>query len=237
MNNHKEIFHVHTYRCKHATGQDSEYIEKAIDLGAKRITFTEHSPFPQNPFGNRMDMVQLPEYISTLSLLRKKYDRHIDIRIGLEIEYLPYYSDYYYQLSQIKGLDLLMIGQHFYQHPDGHYSFSDPMDYRVKNEAYGIVNAIIDAIKTGLFSVVAHPDRAFRYCKTWGYDQEELARRLIAFAQVNEIVLELNKRSSEKTINQIYQKEFWKLLNTTNPSFECNIIEGVDAHSLTDLIE
>ena len=74
-----EIFHVHTWRCKHASEeQDYEYVEKAIDLGADRIVFTDHSPFPGNPFRSRMEIEQLPEYISSLCQLKKEYGAKID---------------------------------------------------------------------------------------------------------------------------------------------------------------
>ena len=58
----KEIFHVHTFRCGHAgNDQDVEYVKKAVALGAKRIVFTDHCPFPGNPFKSRMEIEQLPE--------------------------------------------------------------------------------------------------------------------------------------------------------------------------------
>ena len=56
------IFHVHTFRCKHGSEElDEDYIKTALSLGAQKITFTEHCPFPGNPFRKRMDLDQLPE--------------------------------------------------------------------------------------------------------------------------------------------------------------------------------
>ena len=53
----KHIFHIHTSRCKHASDEsDEEYVKTALTLGAETITFTDHSPFLGNPFGNRMDI-------------------------------------------------------------------------------------------------------------------------------------------------------------------------------------
>lgn len=101
----KELFHVHTYRCKHAGDERDElYIKKAIELGAGRITFTDHAPFPNNPFGNRMDIESLQEYINTLKGLKERYKTDIDVRIGLEIEYLPAFNDYYRWLYEKKIL-------------------------------------------------------------------------------------------------------------------------------------
>lgn len=51
-----EIFHVHTWRCRHSSAEpDEAYIQKSLELGAEKITFTDHAPFPGNPFSNRMD--------------------------------------------------------------------------------------------------------------------------------------------------------------------------------------
>lgn len=42
----KYVFHVHTYRCGHATNEtDEDYIKSAIVLGSDSITFTDHAPF------------------------------------------------------------------------------------------------------------------------------------------------------------------------------------------------
>ena len=68
------LFYVHTFRCGHAKMiSDEEYIEKAISLNATDIWFTNHAPFPGNPFGGRMKYEELPEYISTLKGLKKQY--------------------------------------------------------------------------------------------------------------------------------------------------------------------
>ena len=56
----EDFFHVHTRRCKHGSEEtDETLVKKAISLGAKRITFTDHVPFPENPFENRMDFEEL----------------------------------------------------------------------------------------------------------------------------------------------------------------------------------
>ena len=109
-----DIFHVHTYRCKHAGyDPDEAYVEKAIDLGARSLTFTDHAPFPGDPFDSRMEISQLPEYLDSLISLREKYKTHIRIGIGLEIEYIPGFEDYYRELYENEKLDFMMLGQHF----------------------------------------------------------------------------------------------------------------------------
>lgn len=37
-------YHTHTFRCRHALGEDREYIEHAIDGGLKVLGFSDHCP-------------------------------------------------------------------------------------------------------------------------------------------------------------------------------------------------
>ena len=38
-------YHTHTTRCKHASGEDREYVEKAIESGLKILGFSDHCPW------------------------------------------------------------------------------------------------------------------------------------------------------------------------------------------------
>ena len=105
-----ELFHVHTYRCRHAEEiPDEAYVKKAIALGASGILFSDHSPFPGNPFGNRMDIEQLPEYLDTIRMLKVKYAGKINIRVGLEIEYLPSFHSFYEDMRRNPLMDQVQI--------------------------------------------------------------------------------------------------------------------------------
>ena len=217
--NPNELFHVHTYRCNHAgTEPDSAYIEKAIDLGARKITFTDHAPFPGDFFDYRMRMDQLPEYLDTLTQLKEKYQNHITVSIGLEIEYLPSFHDYYLKLKAMDQLDFLMIGQHLFEDQE---------------EAIGFTNAIVTGIETGLFSYVAHPDRSFRRRKVWTPDLEILSARILAAATKHQIPLEKNA-SSMRHEGQ-YWKEFWNYIEKASGSNRVPIVLGLDAHCTDDL--
>ena len=230
-------FHIHTYRCKHASEEDDElYIRKAIELGVKRIIFTDHAPFPGNPFGNRMDYEQLPEYISTFNRLKEKYKKRIVVQIGLEIEYLPSYRDYYYDLAEMKELQWLILGQHMYEYEPGVYSFNDTEEVKNQTEYIGLCDAMIEGMKTGLFRVVAHPDRAFRRRKIWDDSMAEISRRLIDTAIETGTVLEKNVSSLRR--NHQYWPEFWELLDeilSEDKTKKVFWIKGLDAHSVEEM--
>lgn len=219
--------YVHTYRCKHASDErDWEYIEKAIELGTSKISFTDHAPFPGNPFGNRMDIEQLPEYLDTLQSLKEKYQDKIIVKIGLEVEYLASFQEYYQELKDNEVLDILMIGQHFFETEQGEYSFHSN---NKKDEYIGLAKASIEGMKTGLFTVLAHPDRIFRRKEKWDPALEEISRQMIDTAIANGVMLESNLTSIRRK-NQ-YWSEFWDMVPEGT-----KIITGVDAHSVSELV-
>ncbi|MBQ4284275.1 MAG: PHP domain-containing protein [Lachnospira sp.] len=222
----KELFHIHTYRCKHAKDEADElYIKRAVELGAEKITFTDHAPFPGNPFGNRMDMEELTEYVDTLSELRKRYQDIIDVGIGLEIEYLPSFKDYYKWLKESGKLDILILGQHMYELADGGYSF----DLKSKeNEEYGLAQAMIEGMNTGYFSVLAHPDRIFRRHKEWDENMTKLSLDIINVAMDRKIPLERNLSSMKR--KRQYWPQFWELVPDA-----AEVVVGLDAHGVKEL--
>ncbi|MBQ0052599.1 MAG: histidinol-phosphatase [Treponema sp.] len=237
------IFHVHTWRCKHASDEvDEQYIKTALSLGANGITFTDHSPFPEDIFNNRMELSQLPEYVESLKKLRSKYKSQIAVQIGLEVEFLPSMLDFYHQLKNDYDLDLLVIGQHFYEHTDGKFSFADEKEFNKLNEFSGCGTAMIQGIKTGLFSVVAHPDRIFRRCKEWTPEMTGMAENIIKTAAENKVIMECNLSSYEKYVTKTrstyWRNEFWQLVEDFNLSSEVpvEVIYGVDAHSSEEMI-
>ena len=236
----KHIFHVHTFRCKHGSDEsDEDYIRTALSLDAEKITFTDHCPFPGNPFKNRMEIEQLSEYIESLNLLQEKYQGQIEIETSLEVEFLPSMIKFYEELKHL-NLKPLIIGQHFYQHADATFSFDD----EDKSDEYiGCCNAMIEGMNTGLFNIVAHPDRFFRRCKKWTSELTDISNELIATAAQNNIILEKNLSSYEKLVeksNYIYwRNEFWDLVDQYNQaaSNPVETIVGFDAHSTEQMVK
>lgn len=225
----KEVFHIHTYRCKHASDEkDFEYIDAAIRLGAKRIVFTDHVPFPGNPFKNRMLYEELPGYISSINQLKDEYKDRIEVLCGLEIEYLPSYHDYFCELKKTEGMDLLIIGQHFYEHGPGHFSYAD-LDKTYEFE--GQCHAMAEGIRTGLFDVVGHPDRSFRASDKMGEREKAAAMEIMdALLEDLEHAPCLEKNYSSKIRGIFFKQEFWDMVPDG-----VRVIFGLDAHSVTEL--
>lgn len=221
----KEIFHVHTWRCKHAGEEkDYEYVEAAIRLGANRIVFTDHAPFPGNPFHFRMDIEQLPEYVQSMQELKKAYASKIEVLAGLELEYLPRFDEYYKKLRESGAFDVILMGQHFFQTDEGGYSFNDK-DKR--EEHIKLAEAMAAGAATGYFDVIAHPDRCYRRCREWDAKMQESALRIQEAALKHNLLLEQNYTSMSR--NYQYWEEFWKDV----PQERC--LKGYDAHAVEEM--
>src|SRR4051794_34727528 len=87
--------HVHTPFCPHGTPDSiPQYIEAAIEMGIKGLSFTEHAPLP-NGFcdptpdqDSAMSAENLPKYLEELRFLKNYYKNAIAINIGLEVDFI-----------------------------------------------------------------------------------------------------------------------------------------------------
>lgn len=225
----KDCFHVHTYRCGHAENiPDEAFIKGALNTGATGIWFTDHAPFPGDPFKNRMLFSELDEYIKSIKALKNKYKTKINVHIGLEIEYFPSFdeSGYYESLYNNPDIELLLLGQHMAETEDG-YTFSWEKERLDAEEYIALGNAEISGMNSGYFQVIAHPDRIFRRQKYWTKDMQIMTDRLIHTAREHCVLMEQNE--SSKRHKHHYWKEFW---TNVKPA---ETVNGLDAHYLKDI--
>lgn len=231
--NDKYLFHIHSWRCHHAENiSDEAYIKRAIELEAESIWFSDHAPFPGNPFGNRMAYEQLPEYLSTLRNLKEQYRKKINVHIGLEIEYFPSFdrSGYYWQLRENPDLDFLLLGQHMaeLEQNQAAYSFEMSREWLIKNEFISLGEAEVRGMQTGYFDYIAHPDRIYRRCKSWTHEMQIIGKQIIATASEKSIPLEQNEVSKRQ--KSYYWSQFWQMTD-----HKTQIVHGLDAHALNEL--
>ncbi|TCI80247.1 histidinol-phosphatase HisJ [Exiguobacterium sp. SH0S1] len=116
--------HVHTPFCPHgSTDSLNAYVEQALAQGVRTLTFTEHAPLPArfiDPTPDQdsaMALDLLPRYIEEVGQLKRDYAERLEIRIGLEIDYLPGYVDETLALLEPyrSYLDETILSQHFLQ--------------------------------------------------------------------------------------------------------------------------
>ncbi|WNB93134.1 histidinol-phosphatase HisJ [Bacillus sp. NEB1478] len=92
--------HVHTPFCPHGSADTFEmYIERAITLGLKGITFTEHAPLPKTfhdpapAKDSAMAYQDLNAYFQKLHELKKEYKNQIEIKTGLEVDFIEGFEE------------------------------------------------------------------------------------------------------------------------------------------------
>lgn len=183
-------YHTHTKRCKHATGTEEDYVTSAISCGLSKLGFSDHAPFPDHDFGLRMDYGEFDDYLSSIDLLREKYANKITLYKGVEIEYMPGYLSYYENLLGTGKLDYLLLGEHFYPVDEKNMQnifFAESPKWYVN-----YANSIAEALGTGLFVMLAHPDLFLLNPFAWDKNCDYALDTILNAAAANNTILEYN---------------------------------------------
>ena len=220
--------HTHTARCGHATGTDREYVEAAIAQGLTTLGFADHMPFvfPDGyESGFRIPMAEAEDYMSSLRTLKEEYKDQIHIHVGFEMEYYPLYFKEMKQVALDLGADYLLLSQHYIQneYPSGS-SYMGRGDHD-EEEVILYTDTLLDAMETGIFTYVAHPD----LIRFTGKDQalyEEQMRRICQGARKHGIPLEINFLGLREG-RSYPSKRFFEIA----ASEDCTVVFGSDAHS------
>lgn len=152
-------YHGHTKRCRHAKGEDRDFVEAAIAGGLKILGFSDHCPwFFKDGYvsGTRMLPQEMDDYFTCIDKLRDEYKDDITIYIGLEAEYVPQMIEEQYKLIDHYPLDYMIIGQHF----TGIEPYAPYTGFETDREEDIIkyVDLVIEGMETGRYKYVAHPD-------------------------------------------------------------------------------
>lgn len=217
-------YHTHTYRCHHASGQDEDYVKKAIEAGFSVLGFSDHTPWHYNsrfkPY-MRMEDYQLEEYVNSILYLRNKYKDKIKILIGLEVEYFPGYIDWLKVQLKKYPIDYIILGNHYELSDEYGIYFGSRMN---KDKLTRYVDLCIEGLETGLFSYLAHPDLVgYPYNDEYYYNEME---RLCLKAKQLDIPLEYNLLGLAE--NRHYPRDaFFKIVSKVGNK----VILGYDAHN------
>ncbi len=233
-------YHTHTNRCGHsAPNKDSDYVEEALKKNMKAIGFTEHVPstkFDYDGVDERMSLSDLDEYIKSIKLLDRDYDG-IKVYSGFEAEYSEALRLHLVNLR--KKVDYMILGQHEvtlnglvvdpFNNPDY------PLQY---------AKSVIEALDSGIFDILAHPDYFMRYRDTMqDYDNyrlfmknaREAADLIGRKCEELKIPLEINLGGIERRLPAPYKDGEHEY---THPVFynellkyDVRFIYGADAHN------
>lgn len=237
-------YHTHTKRCGHAgSNSDEEYVAAAREQGIMRLGFSDHVPLSNLEYPdllNKMHISEVDDYIISIDKLRDS-NPDMEILCGFEAEYDPMKKGF---LSELRGrVDYLILGQHYVK--DGFKTIRAEA-----NPYYPVLYAdsVCEAMGTGLFDIVAHPDIFMKYResmtspedrKTFDDSVVRAARKICETAADLGIPLEINLASVAKDEvmrdgNYSYPHPiFWQIA----AEYDVKVLYGVDAHHPDQITE
>lgn len=233
----KYNYHTHTVRCRHAKGSDEEFVIAAIEAGFDEIGFADHSPWPYEEgfvSGIRMLPEQLADYCNSIKTLREKYKDKISIKLGLECEYFPKYIPWLKEKIKEHGIDYIILGHHFCVDEPGHIYNGD---ITTPEELYTFCDDITEAMDSGLFTYIAHPDIFMRGYPVFDEHCREVSKKIIEKAKETHTPLEYNLLGFSHSINDGKQgypyPDFWEMIGKIKPP----VTIGIDAHTPEALLD
>jgi histidinol-phosphatase (PHP family) len=219
-------YHVHAVahgEYRYTMEWISQFLHRARQKGLKEIGFSEHDEFSA-----------LIDY----ELIEKmRRESSIQIRMGLEIDYIPGRESIIKEITAGYNYDYLIGSVHFigtwgFDHPD----FKQDFDYRDIDEIYRDYFSLVkDAVETGLFDVVGHID----LIKVWGHRPKEnnilyYVEPVLKSVKEAGMVIEINSSGLRKTVAEIYPSQ--DILQMMH-EMDIPITLGSDAHHPTQLGE
>ncbi len=153
-------YHVHTPLCHHARGWPLEFCERAVELGLGELGFADHNPMATQFDNWRMSIDDLPFYLERVIEAREKYPQ-LNIKLGLECDYIAGHEKWIEKLAGMAEWDFFIGSVHYL--PAG-WAVDDPQYMsRFRGGAVEDIWAnywrtYTDAIRSGLFDFMGHPD-------------------------------------------------------------------------------
>lgn len=216
--------HTHTPRCRHAVGSEEEYVQYALKGSLQTLGFSDHTPywFPGDYYTHmRMYPEELTQYADTIRDLQSKYTGKLDIRLGLEVEYYPAFLPELLPRLRDAGIEYMLLGQHWCGNEIGEPYNGRPTEDEGLLQRY--CNQVIEAMETGLFTYLAHPDLLHFVGEDRIYQRH--MKRLCQAAKGCNIPLEINLLGLREG-RHYPNKLFWEIAAQEG----CHVALGSDAH-------
>lgn len=194
--------HMHTPLCKHAIGEPSEYAAIAEQRGLKGIIITCHNPIPNGWSSDvRMAPEEFKKYVELVQRTRKEWEGRIDVRLGMESDFVPGMEDYLEKLHKSQPFHHILGSVHP-QVPDylDRYFTGDWFEYQ---KLY--FEHIAQAAESGLYDTMAHPDLVKNLApEEWHIDRiwPHILRSLDRVAETG-VAMELNTSGMNKRIAEM----------------------------------
>ncbi|OMF10573.1 histidinol-phosphatase [Paenibacillus amylolyticus] len=163
-------YHTHHERCGHAVGKLEEYVQRGVEIGLSQIGLSDHMPLlhvdPAQYYPEMaMPMDELPRYVEECFSLKERYRGQIDVRVGLEGDYIEGWETEIRAIIERYPWDYVIGSVHFLGEWDitdfrqtHHWEGKDVLEvYRQYYDAVG------KAAATGMYDIMGHTDVIKRF--------------------------------------------------------------------------
>ncbi|PQP83969.1 histidinol-phosphatase [Paenibacillus sp. PCH8] len=163
-------YHTHHERCGHAVGKLEEYVQRGVEIGLSQIGLSDHMPLlhvdPAQYYPEMaMPMDELPRYVEECFSLKERYRGQIDVRVGLEGDYIEGWETEIGAIIERYPWDYVIGSVHFLGEWDitdfrqtHHWEGKDVLD--VYRQYY---DAVSKAAATGMYDIMGHADVIKRF--------------------------------------------------------------------------
>ena len=228
----KANYHTHTPRCKHASGTEKEYCEKAIENGFSVVGFSDHCAWPyENGFVStfHMDLNRLPDYVEAVNAVRREYAGRLEIHLGWECEHYPAYMNWLAETKEQYGFEYFILGNHFDTTDNGGQYFGG---CKSPEQLKRYVKMCTEGLESGLFLYFAHPDLFLRVYPEFDQHARAASLELCRNAKALGIPLAYNllgliNCKNIETGLRYPCRAFWE----TAAEVGVDCVVGLDAHS------
>ncbi|WP_020621074.1 histidinol-phosphatase HisJ [Paenibacillus daejeonensis] len=192
-------YHTHHARCGHAVGELEDYVKQGIAIGLDQIGLSDHMPLlhvdPATYYPEMaMPMAELDNYVEECFELKAKYSGQIDVRIGLEGDYIEGWERQIEAIVNRYPWDYVIGSVHFLGEWDI-TDFRQTAGWEGRNplqvyEQY--YDAIQKAAATGFYDYIGHIDVVKRFGFKPSEDVTELERAALDTVKRHDLAIELN---------------------------------------------
>lgn len=238
-------YHTHTDYCRHAAGKAEDYARAARQEGFSVLGFSDHMPFPGDPFGYRMKYEEIESYLEDIRIIKESCKEtdgflgKLEVFCGFEGEYIRGKEAYYESLLSGKSCDYLILGQHMFSGQRGALCTSGNLNGTEEYENY--FNSLIEGMKTGFFRLIAHPDFVFINPFSWDIHCERACDKFFEQAVAGDYILEYNANGYRRGLHpfedgerlQYPHEKFWKKATQSN----LKVVVGSDCHAPSQMYD
>lgn len=200
-------YHMHTPLCGHASGEPTEYAAHAASIGLEEIGFTEHAPMIRDGFDDwHMTRAEIGIYLENIERARRN-NPGIQIKAGLEVDYLPGHEDHIRELWTLHDWDYFIGSVHYISDTfaiDNPHLVSEWQKHDTMEIWTEYFSRLTKAAESGLFQILGHADLCKRFCFYPKEDYTHLFDRLIKAAAKSGMAIELNTAGLRKDCKEIY---------------------------------